>query len=558
MRNILLNTIKTITRAGAIILVLIPLAFTDGICSPTMKTATPLVVVNGDTITTDNIDLLIVKTHKNLEMSDKQSFDYDKLLTKAVNDLLITQEAYALGLDDNDYLLGILKERKKEVVRNLYLSHAFKPEIVIPEEDIRDFFEKNLIRYQFRTISVNSMDEANEIYTLLAEGKPFDSLATARSQDERRYKEGLHPTTFEMNLEPELLKISKSLQDGQYSKPIQYKHFFTIAKLEWKKPANESRYEEFRKNIVDRLTQQRKEALWYDFMVELSQKYPITADSSIIDEIRADKDVVLQMEFREGTDRPVLKYDDELYISDNQLRTEISHSIMNAGTTPFNVMLVNSINKKQEELLSLCAAFDNGYWDSTRVEKWYYSELDSAMIESYLKELIVANIKFNTEEFQAYYDANKEKFRLNDQFQLEHMMIADKDQAQKAAAALKDGAQWSYIFEQYNAKSEDSYETSNWMYVDNFLPEVVEELTNLKIGQTSSSFKGTEGFIIFKIKDRKKGGYKSIEDVDMEIREVMFQKKFNELLDEHLEKLKKNSQIVYFDKDIKKYFSNGN
>ena len=558
MRNILRNIIKTITLIGTVLLVLIPLSFIQSYASPQMKTVTPLAIVNGDTISTDQIDKLIFKTHKNLEMNDKKTFDYEKLLSKAVNDVLITQEAFTLDLDENEALLNLLNERKKEVVRNLYLSHAFNPNIIIPEEDIRDFFEKNLIRYQFRTISVYTLDEANEIYALLEEGKPFDSLVTARSKDDKRFKEGLHPTTFEMNLDKSLLEASKSLQDGQYSKPIRYQQFYTIAKLEWKRPANEERYETFRQNIIDRLTTQRKEVAWYDFMIELSKKYPITADSSIIDEIKADEPVVLQMEFREGTDRPVLKYDENTYITDNQLRNEISHSIMNEGTTPFKVMLVNSINKMQEQLLSLCSALDNGYWDSTRVENWYYSELDSALIESYLNEMIVSNIKFNKEEFQAYYEANKENFRNTDQFKLEHMMIADEAQAKEAAKALKDGAQWSYIFDKYQAKTERSFDDNKWMYIDNFLPSVIEELNQLKIGQTSSSIVGTEGFLIFRIKDRKKGDYKSIEDVDMEIRGVMFQKKFTELLDAHLEKLKANSQIVYFDKEIKKYFSNGN
>jgi len=43
--------------------------------------------------------------------------------------------------------------------------------------------------------------------------------------------------------------------------------------------------------------------------------------------------------------------------------------------------------------------------------------------------------------------------------------------------------------------------------------------------------------------------------VEMKIREVMFQRKFNEILDETLDILKSNSNIKYNDEVLENYFS---
>ncbi len=554
MRNILQKEIRFLVRTGVFIIAALTIIAAHANSVEVINQPYPLVVVNGDTITSKNIDQLLIKTHKSMAMEEKQSFDYDKLLTKSINDLLILQEAYSLGLDENDYLVDLLYERRKEVIQQLYLAHNFRPEIIIPDQEIDDYFEANLIRYQFRTISLASLDEANEIYELLSQGHSFDSLATARSVDHRRFKKGLHSVTFKMNVDKILLTQSDKMEVGEFSKPIIYQDNYSIIKLEKRLEANRERFDSFKDKIIDRLTEGRKEVAWTKFMQDLLQKYPVTVDSNIIEEIRADQADVLKMEFRQGTDNPVLKIDEEYFITDNVLRNEISHSLMNAGTTPFDVILFNSINKKQEELLSTYAAMQNGFIDSARVIEWYYHTMDSTLIEMYLKEMIVAKIAFNRDDFQEYYNLNLEEFRKPDEFLLDDMLLADHNQSHKAANALKDGAQWSFIYKSYKASSEKTTDEDKWMTLINFPEKIQKELIDLQVGQTSAPLQSNEGYVIFKIKDRRAGGIKPIEEVDMKIREIMFQKIFNELLDEHLTKLKDNSEIVHIENNINLYF----
>ena len=514
----------------------------------------PLAVINGDTVFSQDMDNLMIRTHSNIDMSTQADFDYKNLFNKLVNDVLILQQAYSLGMDENEHLQVYMDGKRKDVARRLYLSQNFNPDLTIPEQDIKEFFEENLKRYQFRTISVNTLDEAEKIYDLLQKSHPFDSLVLVYSLDERKMKNGLHLITFKMNMEPQMLQLAESLEVGEVSKPYLGKKYYTLAKLEKKLGADSEKFETYKENIKEKLTEELRLKKWNEFIQSLNTRYDVKVDTSVIEDIIADRAIVLQLEFRQGTNRPVMYIDNRSYITDNDLRNEMSKTIMNAGTTPFEQILNGSLNMEKERLLAMHEALQNGYFDSTRIVDWYYNTLDSILIENYLKEMIVANIKFNHEEFQEYYDANKEKFRGDDKFLMKSMHLMNESDANAAYDALIDGAQFNYILEKYKAREiEKGDEYAN---INTYPKDMQLILNELNAGDYTKPYNTGSGFVILHILEKKPGDYKTIEEMDLQIRQVMFQKKFNELMDQHLNLLKEKSQITYLDENIESYFKN--
>jgi parvulin-like peptidyl-prolyl isomerase len=76
----------------------------------------------------------------------------------------------------------------------------------------------------------------------------------------------------------------------------------------------------------------------------------------------------------------------------------------------------------------------------------------------------------------------------------------------------------------------------------------------LKPGQHSRPYQTQDGWVIFRVRARRPGEIQSLTDVDIDIRKIMFQKKFNELLDETIGILKENSDIQYNRKALETYF----
>ncbi|KAA3632784.1 MAG: hypothetical protein DWP97_10420 [Calditrichaeota bacterium] len=553
VRNILLKRNNRHRLSGRIIMFFLLLCFSSPILDAAEQNI-PLAVVNGDTVFSHDMDDLMIRTHSNVDMSTQTDFDYTNLFNKFVNDLLILQQAYSLGMDENEHLQVYMDSKRKDVARRLYLSQNFKPDLNIPEQEIKDFFEENLKRYQFRTISVNTLEEAEKIYALLQEGHPFDSLVQVYSLDHRKMKNGLHLITFKMNMDQQMLNLGETLEVGEVSKPYLGQKYYTLSKLEKRLGADPEKYETYKKNIIDRLTEELRMRKWNEFVINLDAKYQVKVDTSVVEDIIADRAIVLQLEFRQGTNRPVMYIDDRSYITDKDLRNEMSKTIMNAGTTPFEQILNSSLNLEKEKLLAMHEALQNGYYDSTRIVDWYYNTLDSILIENYLKEMIVANIKFNHEEFQEYYDANKEKFRNNDKFLLKSMHLMEESDADAAYEALLDGAQYNYILEKYSAKEIEKGE--QFTDIQGYPKDVIEILNELNTGDYTKPYNTGNGFVILHILEKKPGDYKTIEEMDLQIREYMFQKKFNELLNNHLSLLKEKSDIAYFDDNIESYFKN--
>ncbi len=90
-----------------------------------------------------------------------------------------------------------------------------------------------------------------------------------------------------------------------------------------------------------------------------------------------------------------------------------------------------------------------------------------------------------------------------------------------------------------------------------FSKVIRDEVERLEIGGSSKAIPIPTGWMIFRVLDRREGRVPPFEEVDMEIRQVMFQRKFNEKLDAHLELLKERSEIVRHEENIERYFSEG-
>jgi parvulin-like peptidyl-prolyl isomerase len=79
----------------------------------------------------------------------------------------------------------------------------------------------------------------------------------------------------------------------------------------------------------------------------------------------------------------------------------------------------------------------------------------------------------------------------------------------------------------------------------------------MRVGETSRALPIATGWLIFKLDGRRPGEVKSLDDVEMQIRQVMFQRKFNEELDRYLDLLREGSEIVLMQAKIDRYFGRG-
>ena len=163
--------------------------------------------------------------------------------------------------------------------------------------------------------------------------------------------------------------------------------------------------------------------------------------------------------------------------------------------------------------------------------------------------------RLSREEFDEFYSEHHEDFRGPDQVRLTMIIVDEEATAQEVVARLAAGAAFEYLAKQYQqGGAELGSSTSDWAPANIFSADIQSQLEGLEVGASSEPVAMATGWIVFKLDDRRAGELATMEQVEMQIRQVMFQRKFNDQLDEHLELLNARSDIVRNKEAVDRYF----
>lgn len=517
-----------------------------------------LAVVNSDSIFTADIDAIFAGVHSGMSASQKGDFDYHKLLKKLVNDRLIIQEAKALGIPDEDYFREFLDEQKRELVSRLYVRKSLPPIDSVGEDSIAAYFRDNYHKVRVRTIAVETVAAAESLLAQVKAGADMDSLAKARSLDVHRYMGGLHSFKYWANVELDLRDYLQGATKGQLIGPFPYRQVSAIMRVEDTAPANPEELPALRGLIREALRTQSTEAAWKRFVGSLRDRYAVVIDSGAIATIVANTTSVLDSTFQYGSERPVATMAGLPLVYENRLRQATAHTAMSNATAPVATLLYQALDGLLQEAVLYRAGVDAGLDTDERIVRQLATASDSALIEIYLKETIVAAIKFNHDEFQQYYSEHETDFRDPDQINIREVTVASAAAADSAVALLREGADFDYVAGRFRKDAKELAERVQWVSLAAFPPSIRADLEQLKVGGSSQAYPTEDGWVIFKILDRRQGELKKMDEVEMKIREAMFQTKFTKLLDAALERLRANSTIVLFDEAIENYLGAGN
>lgn len=514
----------------------------------------PLVIVNGDTIDTEDLNDQIVQIHQRMDAGSKLGYDYRKLLNKLVNDRLIIQEAHGYGLDQEPWILNKLDSLRNQRAVSLYVRDKFLPDLTVDEEKVQAYFNKYYARMQLRTISLETLELAEQTASAIHDGQPMDSIAAEISVDMYRYGRGLHNFKYYGDIENDLRMRAEVLAVGELTRPFPYREVWALVRLEKKAEADPAELEKHRPKIESVLKNDINMAEWNKFIENLAAQYNLTEFSVAVSEIRADSSSLFTPDFMKGTDNPVFTAASDLKITDKQLRTAISKQAMTMGTAPFDSILTEAQRYLRDRLVLLAGSQAAGFRDRPDVNRWIVKLRDSLLIEAYVQETVVSQIKFNREEFEDYYQSHIDEYRGPTKFQFDRITAEDENIANEIYARLVDGGDFGFVGRQFDAIVATPAESSEWVSLMVFPESIRKEIAALSIGQSATPQLTSEGWLILQKKSLKEGQPSPLSDVEMSIREVMFQKKFSEFLDQTLNVLKENSMISYDEKEIDNYF----
>lgn len=544
------------TRILVALLILLPLSV--AIAEPEEnEEAEVLAWINGEMITSDDLDALILTSHQGRDMSSMQSMELPNFLKKAVNDRLLVQDAQAMGMDEEPSVQRVANEFLDSEAMRAFVNARFNRPKDADTQAMRIYFEKYYWRIHLRQISTRTRETADSLRHEVSAGADMDSLARTRSLDSHNIRGGLHSLKYWGDVENVLRDAVLDIDEGELSEIFPFREAYAFLRVEKIDDLNEEAYEDASPSIERIILNGQRERAWQAFLDSLDTETPVRMVESTLNSIRDDEAIVFMGDFLRAQPEPAMSLEAMPVLSGTELRREISHTAMIDGTAPFDSILDRSVAAKRQMILLRHHAEAGGFYNNEELLSQRQRRLEQALVEAYLQEMIVPRIVFNRQEFQSYYEENEDLFRGPDQVRMDMVVVDDKDSADEMSLRLSEGADFDFLRSQYLGDDADANGSVRWVSEGVFSGSIQEELRSLESGECSKPMDSRGRWLIVKLLGRRKGAARPLAEVEMQIREIMFQRKFTELLDEHIALLKERSEIRMNQEAIDEYFGQG-
>ena len=229
----------------------------------------------------------------------RSSVDTPEALKKWVEMLIVEQtlvdEALKKGLDrSREVREEIERERNMKMVSLLH-TEVIESKSEPTEEEIKAEYEANKEEYAIPeknyvfAIVTATEDQAKEVRGLLKKGADFGELAKEKSIHPSKRDAGKLGVVNERR-NPDVFKAAKELKVGQLSRPINAKDGWAIIKVTKREAMEIRSFEDVQRLVqrnLKRANTQRNEEV---FIAELKEKYPITIDERLLEEVGKKKE----------------------------------------------------------------------------------------------------------------------------------------------------------------------------------------------------------------------------------------------------------------------------
>lgn len=198
-------------------------------------------------------------------------------------------EGFSAALSQGQLSMADLKKKTAQLltIEKLMEQHVY-PRTAVTEEELRDYFEAHKDELaepeQVRAaqIVVKGLDEARRIQGQLREGKKFGDLARKYSLsadakvggDLGFFPRGVMPEKFD--------EVAFSLGAGQTSDVVETEYGFHLFRVMEKKPARRKELSEVRKQIEEKLLEEKRSRAQADYLKALKDRAQIQVNEATL------------------------------------------------------------------------------------------------------------------------------------------------------------------------------------------------------------------------------------------------------------------------------------
>ena len=514
---------------------------------PLAKSAQPLAIVNGETVTTLDLDALLASQPRPKPGEDVASLSPDGVLRRLVENRLVEQEGYRIEVDKRPEVRNQVWDLRRHKGMMALLDSVSREARQAEDEELEKALKETAII--LRVSQILRTDEASALAMLdsLKAGVPFAELADKYSQDTTSVIQpgGDLGWARQDLFIPAFSEVLQTMSPGQVSQPIETErgwHILTIT--DWRSETA-GQNEAMELAILEKAKESRVMGTIKYYVQSLMDKYDVKIDSTLLatldygsddpgvnQALQTSEAVLVTMPWR------------TLKVRDFTMEIRFQHFHGLANKPEAAQLRDESMHEWVTELLLRHEASELGL-DSTPSLDLEAEAFERRLIrETVLGTILDFKFAPTEDEVTAYYEEHLGAFRSAPEFRVDGVIFKTEAAAQTFSKTLAEGATFNWLASNTPEVAERKPESlSGWMQ-----PSYLElQASQVERGAVFGPHKMGDFWAVGEIIDVKESKPMPLSECRNLVLQAMRQDRMQTAVQRGIQQLRENADIEILD-----------
>jgi parvulin-like peptidyl-prolyl isomerase len=540
------SDLHSLSRAASLLLVACAIAAAGAGAMHAESPAAVVAVVNGEEITTKDLEKRLESLHGKVGEAQRSPMNLERLLFKAVNDVLIGQEARALGLHEEPPVPEAIERNRRRLALSLLEREEITARSAPEDHEVVEIFEERYRRASFHVLTAADLEGAQGILDALREGADLEELAREKSIDPNRERAGLFENVARKDLQPAIADVVFRMDPNEVAGPVQTDLGWSVVVARSFEEPDPEAIEEARP-MLRRLVRQRKSAAAREELLSrLRMRHAVSIDQDLADSIeparRRDGRLTAKSP---GPGKVIARIGEEITLSADEYAEALERRWRTipdeeAARAAAPIILETLVNER----LFLAEAYSRGYHELPAVQRALHELETEMLVPKYLESVLADGIEVSEEEKRAHYESVKDQLRRPPRLQLGKITVPTREEAEAVAVALRAGSDLAWLAARHSTDGlRDKGGIEDWSTVRPGTGPLSSSLLESEIGSVLDPVEQDDAWVVYKIVAREEQGLYSYVEVSGNMREAVFGQKFIKVLDQFIKTARSRSEI---------------
>ncbi len=467
-----------------------------------------------------------------------KNVEHRKILNELIDERLMIQESSSMEIDKTADFLKAYNLTRLNFSLGMLRKEEVADKVKITDGEIRNRFIELNESVRLRHLFTKKHQKGEKILRVLREGADFSSVVEKESEDPEWIikKGGDLGFKKRYDLLKEIAEVAFKLKEREISNLIKTeKGFHIILLMEKRKPDGEIPEKE-KNRLRDEIFKKKEVDVNRKYIASLKKKARISIDKDAVKSIKRED------ELNDGNF--VIATVEGEAIKRNDLLKRLKSQTLSGNKKDLTTYKKNLLESLIIQKLLDIEAIKRNYDKDEDFQNRLHPVKNSLLIKFFKRNIIGTAVKLTDGKVKEYYKKNIDMFREPEKVRLSVILLQEEKTAKRMIKNINNGADFGTIAAEM---SEDSSASNRgdmgWLPVNAIPDNIREKLVEMKVGELYGPYNIDNKFLIVRFDGREKGEAREFNAVKKEIALDLKRKKYKDLLEDYLARLREVSTI---------------